>query len=261
MNTQNTSALITINVKRGHRLLPVPEGYYRSRLFIAPFTTNPIVTAAGPLLSFLERLNMSSSLPPIQQIRDNIAHELQAFHCQLATQKNSEEMIAFARYLISSTIDELIGKNYLRIYKEPAQFTAFTPPSEVQEGPEVYFFSLIHYLKEHPTQYLDLIELAYFCLLAGFEGINHQKADGRQTLDNLLEELFLLIQNHRVNKPYRLFNEQALIHTTKKGKNPLTYIGVCVISILSVTLFFTHAWVEKKSSQVMFGHHNFAKLD
>ena len=34
----------------------MPQGYYRSKLFIAPFTTNPLVAAAGPLLSLLERL-------------------------------------------------------------------------------------------------------------------------------------------------------------------------------------------------------------
>ena len=61
----------------------VPKGYYRSKLFIAPFSTNTLVAAAGPLLSLLERLCLSPSLPAIEQIRDNIEHELHAFHSKV----------------------------------------------------------------------------------------------------------------------------------------------------------------------------------
>ena len=55
------------------------------------------------------------------------------------------------------------------------------------------FFGIVTYIKQRPNQYLDLLELAYYCLITGFEGEQHGKADGRQTLDNLIEELYQLI--------------------------------------------------------------------
>jgi type IV/VI secretion system ImpK/VasF family protein len=241
--------------------LKAPENYFRSKLFIAPLTTNPLVTAAGPLLSLLERLNTSTSLPPVQTIRDNIEHELQAFHCKLNSQTHPAEMIAIAKYLLSATLDELIGKNYLRLNDQLAEFKAFTPPSSDGVGPEKYFFDIVSFLNDRPTQYLDLLELAYFCLLAGFEGQNHQKADGRQTLDNLIEALYLNIQQHRVNKPTRLFKEQPKENIQQKNHKPLLAVSLCAIAFITTALIVSHFWLEKQASEVMFGQYTLAKLD
>ncbi|WP_347252362.1 type IVB secretion system protein IcmH/DotU, partial [Legionella sp.] len=68
----------------------MPQGYYRSKLFIAPFTTNPLVAAAGPILSLVERLYVTPSLPPIHSIRENIEHELRAFHSRLNSKAYTE---------------------------------------------------------------------------------------------------------------------------------------------------------------------------
>ncbi|VEB32979.1 IcmH (DotU) [Legionella pneumophila] len=94
----------------------VPSGYYRSKLFIAPFSTNVLVAAAGPILSLLERLCLSPSLPPVEDIRENIQHELRAFHSKLDASKYPLDIISIAQYLLSATIDEILGKSYLRVY-------------------------------------------------------------------------------------------------------------------------------------------------
>ena len=76
----------------------VPQGYYRSKLFIAPFSTNTLVAAAGPVLSLLERLCLSPSLPPIEHIRDNIAHELHAFYSKLHAFQYAADLINIAYF-------------------------------------------------------------------------------------------------------------------------------------------------------------------
>ena len=60
-----------------------PDGYYRSKLFISMSSSNPLISAANPLFSLLERLGLSSTLPPIETIRKNIEHELLAFQSLL----------------------------------------------------------------------------------------------------------------------------------------------------------------------------------
>ncbi len=87
----------------------ISQGYYRSKLFINPSTTNPLVAAAGPLLSLLERLSISPTLPSLISMRNNIEHELNAFRCRLITEQYSEEFITIAYYLFTATIDELVG--------------------------------------------------------------------------------------------------------------------------------------------------------
>ncbi|MBA4696710.1 MAG: DotU family type IV/VI secretion system protein [Legionella sp.] len=175
----------------------LPSGYYRSKLFIAPLTANPLLAAAGPLFSLLERLNLTQVLPSVSLLQQDIEHELQAFHSQLHGKKHSEHFEGMAYYLLSTTIDELIGKNYLRLYGKVVPFKAFTPASQNELAPQQGFFTLVNFIQENPSQYLDLIELAYYCLITGFEGEQHDRPEGKQVLDDLIETLYQLIKRHR----------------------------------------------------------------
>ncbi len=247
------------------RLSPAQQnlkGYYRSKLFVAPYTTNALVAAAGPLLSLLDRLCITPCLPSLPSIRENIEHELQAFHSRLEGKTQNEQLGALGHYLLCATIDELLGKNYLRIYGEIAEFKAFTPSSFDEIGPQKRFFDIVNSIKDRPTQYLDLLELAYYCLIAGFEGEQHGRADGRQILDNLLEEIYQLIQQHRVNKPPSLFSSiKNLDCDTKKGNKPLIYLFLITLGILTTSYLTSHTLLEHKAKKLQFSHTVIAKQD
>lgn len=260
MATETISTLVISHLSLS-RPKSEPQAYYRSKLFIAPFSTNPLVAAAGPLLSLLERLCLSPTLPTINTIRHNIEHELRAFHSRLNGKTYTEEFDAIAHYLLCATIDELLGKSYIRLYGKPAEFQAFTPSSFDNIGPQERFFDLIDHIKENPNQYLDLIELAYYCLIAGFEGKQHAKADGRLILDDLIEELFQIIQQYRVNKTHHLF------HETKKNTLPvnhhrqLIHVGVISLCLLLTGYITSYFLLENKAKNIQFGHAVIAKMD
>lgn len=238
-----------------------PQGYYRSKLFVAPFSSNPLVAASGPIISILERISVSPSLPPIQEIRDNIDHELKAFHSKLSTADYAADIIAISYYLLSATIDELLGKNYLRIYNHAPEFKSFTPLTSDGSEPQTRFFEILDYIKERPNQYLDLIELCYYCLIVGFEGAFHLKANGKQSLDNYSEELYQLIQQLRFNKPQRLFNDNPLPKTTKTDYKK-AMITSAIAAGLVITCFLASRFIlENKAETVLFGHTQLAMLD
>lgn len=240
---------------------PVPRGYYRSKLFIAPFSTNSLVAAAGPMLSLLERLCLSPTLPPIENIRDNIEHELRAFHSKLDASKYPLDLISVAHYLLCATIDELLGKSYLRVYNLTAEFKAFTPLTSDGAQPQQRFFEILCFVKERPNQYLDLIEFVYYCLLAGFEGQYHLKADGRQILDNHIEDLYQIIQQYRFNKPHRLFNENPLPKTAKNNYKATIIATLIALSLITISFLGSHTLLENKAKTVLFGHTQLAMLD
>lgn len=233
---------------------PIPKGYYRSKIFVNASTTNPLVAAAGPLLSLLERLCVSPTLPPINNIRDNIQHELHAFHSRLTRQDYAHEFVIIASYLLSATIDELLGKNYLRLHGEAATFKAFTPSSHDDKGPQHRFFDIVNHIKERTNQYLDLLELAYYCLIAGFEGEHHLRTDGRQTLDNIIEELYQLIQQNRANKPHRLFKEKKDSHPEPLNHKRIIVPALIAVSMLISIYFISHVLLDQKAKKVFFEH-------
>jgi type VI secretion system protein ImpK len=239
----------------------VPKGYYRSKLFIAAFSTNALVASSGPLLSLLERLCLSSSLPPIENIRGNIEHELLAFHSKLNASQYPEHLISIAYYLMAATIDEILGKSYMRVYNVAAEFQAFTPLTNDGAQPQDRFFEILNYVKERPNQYLDLVELIYFFLILGFEGHHHLKADGRQALDNKIEDLYQIIQKHRFNKPHRLFNENPMPKIVKRNyKAALITIAVAA-TLVSLAFFTSHILLESKAKALLFGHSQLALLE
>ncbi|CAM2895911.1 type IVB secretion system protein IcmH/DotU [Legionella worsleiensis] len=239
----------------------VSQGYYRSKLFIAPFSANSLVAAAGPLLSLLERLCLSPSLPPIEQIRENIEHELRAFHSKLDASKYPQDLISIAHYLLSATIDEILGKNYLRIYNLAAEFKSFTPLTSDGAQPQQRFFEILNYIKERPNQFLDLIELVYFCLIVGFEGEYHLKADGRQALDNTIEDLYQIIQQYRFNKPHKLFHENPIPKTLKKNYKASLITAIVAVSFVALAYLTSHIVLENKAKNLLFGHTQLAMLD
>ncbi|MCH9755605.1 MAG: type IVB secretion system protein IcmH/DotU [Gammaproteobacteria bacterium] len=245
-----STSLITQFTKPG--ALKTQPGYYRSKLFSTPTTSNVFLAAAGPLFSLLERLGTSQTLPPIQTAWDNLDHELHAFQSRLSSFECADELLAMAQYLIHATIDELLGKNYLRVFDKAAEFSAFTSPSADNTGPEKRFFELVNYIKVRPNQYLDLIELAYYCLISGFEGENHIATTGRQTLDNLIEELHELIQKNRVQKPVRLFTEPKKTTTEIKfDHKPWIKTTSLALGVLLGAYFFSQVLLEHKAKTIL----------
>lgn len=238
------------------------KGYYRSKLFSAPFANNPLVAAASPVFSLLERLSLSTSLPPLTTIRSNIEHELNAFLSRINNKPYSEEKDVIAYYLLCATIDELIGKNYLRIYNKPAEFAAFTPASTASEtGPEERFFIIIAHIQEHPNQYLELIEFAYYCLIAGFEGQFHGRSDGRLELDNLIETLYQLIQQHRVNPTFRLFNEGGQVKIMPPNRKPLYIMACSAVAILVACFVGSYYHLQSKAKHLPLQEQVIMRLD
>ena len=80
------------------------------------------------------------------------------------------------------------------------------------------------------------------------------KDDGRQKLDNLIEELYQLIQQHRVNKPCRLFKEQARPSREPINHKPLFFAGVFVLSVLAFSYLGSQTLLEHKAKTLLLGH-------
>lgn len=245
-----STSLITQFTKPG--ALKTQPGYYRSKLFSTPTTSNAFLAAAGPLFSLLERLGTSHTLPPIQTAWDNLEHELKAFQSRLSSFECADELSAIAQYLIHATIDELLGKNYMRVFEKAAEFSAFTPPSSDNIGPEKRFFELVDYIQTRPNQYLDLIELAYYCLISGFEGQHHISTTGRQTLDNLIETLHELIQKNRVQKPVSLFTPpKPTASETRVDHKPWIKTLCLACGVLLGTYMISQALLDHKAKTIL----------
>lgn len=252
--TQSTYPSSLVNRFALTNLQRQPEGYYRSKLFMISTSSNPLLSSANPVFSLLERIGLSSTLPSIETIRESIEHELNAFQCRLTRKNYAEELVVIAHYLLCATVDELVGKNYMRVIGTPVEFVAFTPLSQENQGPQKLFFDIVNHLKEKTNQYLDLLELAYYCLITGFEGEKHLLADGRQVLDNLIEELHLLINEHRVHKPNIPLKEKIMPLSTPTNKKAIPIMALVTTGLVVAMWFSSHMWLNSKANRILRDH-------
>lgn len=226
---------------------PVELGYFRSKLFVTDSFTNPLIAAASPLISLLERLNIATQLPETVMLHEHIQHEYKAFFSRMRAQQYAEEFLTIANYLLCATTDELLGKNYLRLSGEIKSFKAFTPITLDNIGPQEQFFNILNQLLLEPEQFLDLIELTYYCLLIGFEGKYYHTNHARIELDNLIENLFQIIHKYRSNQKHKLFKNYILKnHAQDKNHGVKTLILSLLLSLASLSVI-SILWLEHEA--------------
>lgn len=254
----NTSAFLVTNLPRHSD--PSPSAYYRSKLFVASFATNPMVAAAGPLLSLIERLSQGLIFPNLNEIRKNIEHELHAFHSQLKGKSYTSDFEGIAHYFLCATIDELMLQNTEKRTNVNEKFQALTPISQDGVSRETRFFELLHFLKEKPEQYLDLIELAYYCLASGFQGMYREHAEGPRILDDLNTELSKLILNYRVNPTYTLFFKDKTPALPKRSGKMLFITGFVSLTLFILIGTLSYFSIQDKAREIQMAHAVIADL-
>ena len=146
----------------------------------------------------------------------NVEHELRAYYSRLQGQPHSEAQNIMAYYLLCVTVDEILARSYLRLYGHVEAFKAFTPVTQADIVPGKQFFIILNYLKTRPFDQLPLLELAYYCLMAGFEGEQQGRPDGRQVLEAEIDELFRLMQPYRQMIRFPLFEPSQKVTAAPK---------------------------------------------
>lgn len=239
-----------------HAHKPSLPAYYRSKLFNSNIGINSLVASAHPVLSLIERLKLTQSLPDIELIHDNLTHELDAFESKASNIQYAEETVLLGRYLLSATLDEILAKNLQRLNKK-LEFQAFTQISHDGVGPEQYFFEILEKALQAPSLHLELLELIYLCLNAGYEGKYHEMINGRQTLEDKTEQLYQAIKRAHTHAPVDLFKREikpqppAVKRINKKSFIYLAGAAALIVSSLAVN----HQLIEHKAQTLLHQRH------
>lgn len=239
--------------------------HYRSKVYTSNLGVNSLIAAAHPLFSILERINLSEKPPELPTLQENLSHELNAFMAKVSTTEHTEEIIQLARFLLCATIDEVVEKAYNKD-KVPGNISAEETTSRIIENntseiaepnhpiddtTEIYFFKILDTAIIKPDFYLDLIELTYLCIITGFEGKYRDEPQGKQALENLLENLYHVIQAHKSPMTHKLFIQTGLTQrfaTTKPF--PWKPVTALLIGIIAIGYFATAYYLNQKTTEL-----------
>lgn len=249
-----------------------PQGrtHYRSKLYTSKIGVNPLVTAAHPLFSILERINLSEKPPELTALQANLSHELQAFMTKAHTSEHLEETIVAARYLLCATIDEVIDKAYHKHQKDSEKWeekevlvieqnefsnelkTSKDPSSINITSSDTHFFQILEKAMNKPDFYLDVIELTYFCIITGFEGKYRTDPNGKQDLENLLDKLYQIIQEQKPPSAEKLFVQASTTRRFISIKSfPWKWVTSILVSIIAAGYFMASYQLNQQAAHVL----------
>ncbi len=162
--------------------------------------TNPLVSAANPLLNAIVQIRHSVSHDDQSGLRQRLIDEIRRFEVRCQKAGLSYETIVGARYCLCTALDEaasLTPWGSRGIWSGSGLLVTFH--NETWGGEK--FFQLLARLSQNPRQHIELLELINFCLLLGFEGRYRVMDNGRTQLDTIKQRLGQMIRGVRGSYP------------------------------------------------------------
>ncbi|MEM8811297.1 MAG: type VI secretion system protein TssL, long form [Pseudomonadota bacterium] len=158
--------------------------------------TNPITTAAAPLLILLGRLRLLIVDMHAMPLMGHVAQSITNFERAVIDQGIDPEQVRIAKYALCATADDIVqnlpgqDRHVWMQYSMLAQFFQVRTSG-------VGFFDELNKLRQNPALYYDLLELMHACLSLGFEGQYRGAAGGDVELSRLRRDIYQTLRNIR----------------------------------------------------------------
>lgn len=210
------------------------RSYFRSRSFTSHIGCNPLCSAASVLLTFKEQLKRLEHHDNLEQLHQDLVHEIQAFESQAQERSYSADTILIARYILCAALDETIIYSRLNnssLWQHHKLISTFQNEQSADER----FFLILERLYQAPANHIDLLELIYILLSLGYEGKYRHEPKGYLQLHALIDSLYQTIRMIRHDPP-KLF---ASFPSSRDTKTPQLLFWPSLLKISFTTLVLT----------------------
>lgn len=157
---------------------------------------NPLVNAASTLLAVFEKTHQTVSHPNVGGLHQRLVNEIKAFEVRAKEQGIKPEIVLSARYVLCTILDEAVLNTPWGAESAWTQRTLLSIFHNETSGGEK-FFLILDRMRDTPAENLNILELMYICISLGFEGKYRVIHRGRDTLEQIRDELYRIIRNHR----------------------------------------------------------------
>jgi len=168
----------------------------RSHEFATSCGLNPLVNAASTLLAVFCKTREALSHPNVAGLHRQLEHELNVFDSKAREAGIKPEIILSARYILCTILDEAVLNTPWGADSAWNQRTLLSHFHNETAGGEK-FFMIVEKMRLTSAENIDFIELSYICISLGFEGKYRVVTRGREHLEQIRDDLFLVIRSHR----------------------------------------------------------------
>lgn len=212
--------------------------------------TNPVIVAAGDILTLLGRLRTGRVEMHGAPLRDHLRAEIEKFDNRCTAANIVRADIDDARYALAATCDDIAislpGADEA-YWREHALIKTLFDEDDSSAG----FFGLYQQLLSNPKKRLDLLELMLVCISLGYQGKYRTAVDGRRSLGTLRAagyERLRRIVPRRSATMSKVWAPVVLRGRRMRALLPL-WIVMGVAAAMVVALFASLAWILTKEAQ------------
>ncbi len=213
---------------------------------------NPLVNAAATLIAVFEKTRNTASHADVGGLYQRLSNEIKAFQSQVQELGIKPEIALSARYVLCSALDEAVLNTPWGAESQWAQRTLLSIFHNETSGGEK-FFQILDRMRQMPAENRDMLELLYLLISLGFEGRYRFANRGRDALEKVRDELFMIIRNYRGEYERTL---SPSWHGLGNIRNSLAqYVPMWVIaSVIGMILVMSYSgfryWLYHSSSPV-----------
>ena len=213
---------------------------------------NPLVNAASTLVAVFEKTHKSMSHPNVGGLHQRLVNEIKAFETKAKEQGIQPEIVLSARYILCTVLDEAVLNTPWGAESAWTQRTLLSLFHNETSGGEK-FFLILDRMRDMPAENLYILEMIYIFLSLGYEGKYRVIHRGKESLEQIRDELFRIIRNHRGEYERSL---SPSWHGLGRMKNSLAeYIPMWVVaSVVGGVLLLSYSgfryWLYQSSAPV-----------
>jgi type VI secretion system protein ImpK len=216
-----------------------------------PSGNSPLIALANPILNLVYQIRTLVHNADPDKLRNYLADEIRRFDAQAKAQGIPAEHIVAARYCLCTVLDEAAAQTPWGgsgAWSKNSLLVTFH--NETWGGEK--FFQLLAKLAQTPAQYIDVLELMYYCIALGFEGRYRIVSNGQSQLENLKRRLADIIKTAR-GVPDRALSIHWQGHAAELpriwGMIPVWVTGILAV-VLGVGFYMLLAfWLAARSDK------------
>lgn len=206
------------------------QTYYRSQAFTAEGGANRLIACAYPLLTLVTRLRETTSYSDLIYLNQTLLHEIRVFENQALASACRQSTITIACYFLCVLLDETIIHS---TWGKAWQNYSLLASLHHEELSKERAFHIMDRLLQHPSQHLDALELAYFCLSFGLKNPNQQNPSP-EFLEKL-DKIYRCIREER-GEISQGFLVQEPISPHAEVKKQHTRFSLSLVTFLSISI-------------------------
>lgn len=200
--------------------------------------SNPLVTAANPILDLVPQIRVTAHHPNPTALREYLVEQVKSFELRARQAGIGSETIIGARYCLCTVLDETAAQTPWGGSGTWSRHSLLVTFHNETSGGEK-FFQLMSKLAQNPQQHYDLLELMYYCIAMGFEGRFRIVDNGRPQLETLKQRLLQILTSARdkMEPPLSLHWKGAEARKQKAWMFLPVWVVGCIAGAIALAIY------------------------